>query len=311
MREQVSDYLKNLQDRICLALSEIDGAEFIEDAWQHENGSGGGRTRVLSGGKVIEKGGVNFSHVRGDKLPPAATNKRPELAGKPFEAMGVSLVIHPQNPFAPTSHMNVRFFVAGADTEEPIWWFGGGFDMTPFYGFEDDARHWHQIAFDACAGFDDSIYPRYKKWCDDYFFLPHRTEQRGIGGLFFDDLNELGFEQSFALMQSIGDHFVPAYAPILKRRKDLPFSAANREWQLLRRGRYVEFNLVFDRGTLFGLQSGGRTESILMSMPPKVAWEYQANPEPGTPEATLLSDFLIAKDWLGMIETSPEEGDSA
>lgn len=311
MRKQVSDYLKDLQDRICLALTEIDGAEFIEDAWQHENGSGGGRTRVLSGGKVIEKGGVNFSHVRGDKLPPAATNKRPELAGKPFEAMGVSLVIHPQNPFAPTSHMNVRFFVAGADTEEPIWWFGGGFDMTPYYGFEDDARHWHQTAFDACTGFDSSIYPRYKKWCDDYFFLPHRNEQRGIGGLFFDDLNELGFEQSFALMQSIGDHFVPAYAPILKRRKDMPFSSANREWQLLRRGRYVEFNLVFDRGTLFGLQSGGRTESILMSMPPKVAWEYQANPEPGTPEAALLNDFIIAKDWLEKIEVSAQEGDSA
>lgn len=297
MRDQVSNYLKDLQDRICNALSDIDGTEFVEDAWQHTNGSGGGRTRVLSGGRVIEKGGVNFSHVKGDKLPPAATNKRPELAGKPFEAMGVSLVIHPQNPFAPTSHMNVRFFVAGAESEEPIWWFGGGFDMTPFYGFEEDAQHWHQTAYDACAGFDESLYPKYKQWCDDYFVLPHRGEQRGIGGLFFDDLNEFGFEQSFAFMQSIGDHFVPAYAPILTRRKDTPFTQANRDWQLIRRGRYVEFNLVFDRGTLFGLQSGGRTESILMSMPPKVAWEYQANPEPDSAEAKLLSDFIVVKEW--------------
>ena len=297
MRDQVSNYLKDLQDRICNALSDIDGTEFVEDAWQHTNGSGGGRTRVLSGGSVIEKGGVNFSHVKGDKLPPAATNKRPELAGKPFEAMGVSLVIHPQNPFAPTSHMNVRFFVAGAESEEPIWWFGGGFDMTPFYGFDEDAQHWHQTAYDACAGFDESLYPKYKQWCDDYFVLPHRGEQRGIGGLFFDDLNEFGFEQSFAFMQSIGDHFVPAYAPILTRRKDTPFTQANRDWQLIRRGRYVEFNLVFDRGTLFGLQSGGRTESILMSMPPKVAWEYQANPEPESAEAKLLSDFIVVKEW--------------
>lgn len=298
MRDQVSNYLKDLQDRICQSLSDVDGTSFVEDAWQHENGSGGGRTRVLSGGNVIEKGGVNFSHVKGDKLPPAATNKRPELAGKPFEAMGVSLVIHPNNPFAPTSHMNVRFFVAGADTEEPVWWFGGGFDMTPFYGFNEDARHWHQTSFDACAGFGEERYPKYKKWCDDYFVLPHRNEQRGIGGLFFDDLNELGFEQSFAFMQSIGNHFVPAYLPILEQRKDTPFTQANRDWQLLRRGRYVEFNLVFDRGTLFGLQSGGRTESILMSMPPKVAWEYQANPEPGSDEAKLLSDYIIVKDWL-------------
>lgn len=303
MRNQVSNYLKDLQDRICTALSNIDGAQFVEDAWQHDNGSGGGRTRVLSGGKVIEKGGVNFSHVKGDKLPPAATNKRPELAGKPFEAMGVSLVIHPKNPFAPTAHMNVRFFVAGAESDEPVWWFGGGFDMTPFYGFNDDAQHWHQTAFDACADFEASLYPKYKKWCDDYFVLPHRGEQRGVGGLFFDDLNELGFEQSFAFMQSIGDHFVPAYAPILKRRKDTPFTQAHRDWQLLRRGRYVEFNLVFDRGTLFGLQSGGRTESILMSMPPKVAWEYQATPEPGSEEAALLRDYIVVKDWLAVSDS--------
>lgn len=298
MRDHVSNFLKDLQDRICQSLSDVDGVDFVEDAWQHENGSGGGRTRVLSGGNVIEKGGVNFSHVRGDKLPPAATNKRPELAGKPFEAMGVSLVIHPHNPFAPTSHMNVRFFVAGADTEEPIWWFGGGFDMTPFYGFDEDAQHWHQVSLEACVDFGEDLYPKYKKWCDEYFVLPHRNEQRGIGGLFFDDLNELGFEQSFAFMQSIGNHFVPAYLPILERRKDTPFTQANRDWQLLRRGRYVEFNLVFDRGTLFGLQSGGRTESILMSMPPKVAWEYQANPKPGSDEARLLSDYVVVKDWL-------------
>lgn len=298
MREHVSSYLKKLQDQLCRALSEVDGKAFVEDAWQHDNGSGGGRTRVLSGGTVIEKGGVNFSHVSGDTLPPAATNKRPELAGKPFEAMGVSLVIHPNNPFAPTSHMNVRFFIAGAESDAPIWWFGGGFDMTPYYGFTEDAKHWHQTAYDACAPFGDDVYPRYKKWCDDYFSLPHRNEQRGIGGLFFDDVNEHGFEQSFAFMQSVGDHFIPAYLPILEKRKDTEFDQANRDWQLLRRGRYVEFNLVFDRGTLFGLQSGGRTESILMSMPPKVAWEYQADPTPGTAEDRLLTDFIVAKDWL-------------
>ncbi len=298
MRDQVSDYLKSLQDRICKTLIDVDGNEFAEDAWQHENGSGGGRTRVLSGGAVIEKGGVNFSHVLGDTLPPAATNKRPELAGKPFEAMGVSLVIHPNNPFAPTSHMNVRFFVAGAETDNPVWWFGGGFDMTPYYGFAEDVKHWHQTAYNACAAFGDDVYPRYKKWCDDYFVLPHRSEQRGVGGLFFDDLNEHGFEKSFEFMQSIGDHFIPAYLPILEKRKDTEYTQAQRDWQLLRRGRYVEFNLVFDRGTLFGLQSGGRTESILMSMPPKVAWEYQANPKPGSDEARLLTDYLVVKDWI-------------
>lgn len=297
-RDRVVTYLKSLQESICSALSEIDGSPFIEDAWQHAGGKGGGRTRVLSGGSVIEKGGVNFSHVIGDKLPPAATNKRPELAGKKFEAMGVSLVVHPRNPFAPTSHMNVRFFIAGADTDEPVWWFGGGFDMTPYYGFTDDAVHWHQTAKDACTPFGEEIYPKYKKWCDDYFFLPHRQEQRGVGGLFFDDLNERGFESSFDFMQSVGDHYIGAYKPILTRRKDTSYTDAHREWQLLRRGRYVEFNLVFDRGTLFGLQSGGRTESILMSMPPKVAWEYQATPENGSPEAALLKDFIVPKDWI-------------
>ncbi|MFT5573083.1 MAG: coproporphyrinogen III oxidase [Cryomorphaceae bacterium] len=296
-RQQVADYLKDLQDNICAQIQAQDDADFVEDIWQHENGSGGGRTRVLSG-SVVEKGGVNFSHVRGDKLPPAATNKRPELAGKKFEAMGVSLVIHPSNPFAPTSHMNVRFFIAGADTEQPVWWFGGGFDMTPYYGFEEDAEHWHTTARAACQPFGDDLYTEYKNACDEYFHLPHRNEQRGIGGLFFDDLNELGFEQSFAFMQSVGDHFVTAYLPILQKRKDTEFGQPQRDWQLLRRGRYVEFNLVHDRGTLFGLQSGGRTESILMSMPPLAAWQYRADPEHGSPEQSLLTDFLVARDWL-------------
>lgn len=298
MQHDVADYLQRLQDTICDGLSAIDGNAFQEDAWQHKNGSGGGRTRVLADGAVIEKGGVNFSHVTGDKLPPAATNKRPELAGKRFEAMGVSLVIHPRNPFAPTSHMNVRFFIAGADTQEPVWWFGGGFDMTPYYGFDEDAEHWHQTALNACQPFGDDLYPRYKKWCDDYFHLPHRDEQRGVGGLFFDDLNESGFDQSFAFMQSVGDHYLEAYLPILKRRKEASYSQQQRDWQLLRRGRYVEFNLVHDRGTLFGLQSGGRTESILMSMPPLVAWQYQATPESNSPEAKLLEHYLVPQDWL-------------
>jgi len=296
--DQVVGYLQGLQDRICSALSKVDGREFVEDIWAHKNGSGGGRTRVLSDGQVIEKGGVSFSHIKGSNLPPAATLKRPELMGNAFEAMGVSLVIHPLNPFAPTSHMNVRFFIAGADTEKPVWWFGGGFDMTPFYGFQEDAHYWHQTAADACRGFGDDLYARYKKWCDDYFYLPHRDEPRGIGGLFFDDLNELGFDQSFAFTSSVGDHYLDAYLPILKRRKDMPYEDSHRQWQLLRRGRYVEFNLVHDRGTLFGLQSGGRTESILMSMPPKVAWQYRAEPADGSPEQRLLSEFLTAKDWL-------------
>lgn len=296
-REQVSSYLKNLQDTICAAIEQIDGARFVEDRWQHKNGSGGGRTRVLCG-SVVEKGGVNFSHIKGDKLPPAATNKRPELAGKNFEAMGVSLVIHPSNPFAPTSHMNVRFFIAGAETDEPVWWFGGGFDMTPYYGFDADAKHWHQTAFNACQPFGEDHYTQYKQWCDDYFVLPHRGEQRGIGGLFFDDVNEMGFAQSLAFMQSVGDHYLQAYLPILEKRKDHPFTQSHRDWQLLRRGRYVEFNLVHDRGTLFGLQSGGRTESILMSLPPLVAWQYRAEPEPGSPEQELLDKYLQPRDWL-------------
>ncbi|NND81402.1 MAG: oxygen-dependent coproporphyrinogen oxidase [Gammaproteobacteria bacterium] len=301
MRQQVNrvrDYLQNLQSQICNALTEIDGAAFIEDHWQHHNGSGGGCTRVLSDGAVIEKGGVLFSHIRGDQLPAAATLKRPDLAGKSFEALGVSLVIHPRNPYAPTSHMNVRFFIAGADSDEPVWWFGGGFDLTPYYGFKEDAQHWHQTAAAACADFGENRYADYKKWCDDYFYLPHRNEARGIGGLFFDDLNEGGFETCFDFLRSVGDHYLTAYSPILERRKDTPYQQAQRDWQLLRRGRYVEFNLVHDRGTLFGLQSGGRTESILMSLPPLVAWAYQASPPPDTPEAELLDYYLPARDWL-------------
>ena len=298
----VRNYLLNLQDNICAALTKVDGSEFTEDAWQHQGSalihSGDGRTRVMADSVVIEKGGVNFSHVKGSNLPPSASAKRPELAGKAFEAMGVSLVIHPNNPFAPTSHMNVRFFVAGAETDNPIWWFGGGFDLTPYYGFDEDAKHWHQTAKEACEPFGKDVYAEYKKWCDDYFYLKHRDEQRGIGGLFFDDLNEPNFELSFAQMQSVGDHFVPAYVPILEKRKDLDFSAEQRDWQLYRRGRYVEFNLVFDRGTLFGLQSGGRTESILMSLPPLVKWEYQREIAPDSFEEKLMNVYLKPQDWI-------------
>ena len=294
----VEHYLLSLQDTLCQALAAIDGRQdFSEDAWQHDNG-GGGRTRVLDDGAVIEKGGVNFSRVKGSQLPVAATVKRPELVGKAFEAMGVSLVMHPLNPHAPTSHMNVRFFIAGADTEHPVWWFGGGFDLTPYYGYSDDAQHWHQTASDACQAFGGDVYPRYKQWCDDYFHLRHRGEQRGVGGLFFDDLNEPDFTQSFAFMQSVGDHFMPAYAPILERRCRMPYTPEQRDWQLYRRGRYVEFNLVFDRGTLFGLQSGGRTESILMSLPPLVKWQYARQPDVGSAEAELLSLYLQPRDWL-------------
>lgn len=299
----VKDYLLSLQDRICVSLESIEGDDkFIEDAWQHEGSalitSGEGRTRVLANGSVIEKGGVNFSHVIGSALPKAASAKRPELAGKPFEAMGVSLVIHPNNPHAPTSHMNVRFFVAGAGTDDAVWWFGGGFDLTPYYGYQDDAKHWHQTAKNACDPFGENVYDDYKKWCDDYFYLKHRDEQRGIGGLFFDDLNEPDFEKSFALMQSVGDHYLPAYTPILEKRQSQVFTEEQRDWQLYRRGRYVEFNLVFDRGTLFGLQSGGRTESILMSMPPLVKWEYARSPSPESAELELLEHYLKPRDWV-------------
>ncbi len=298
----VRNYLLSLQDHICTSLSAIDGQPFVEDAWQHQGSalihSGDGRTRVIADSAVIEKGGVNFSHVKGSSLPPSASSKRPELAGKAFEAMGVSLVIHPNNPMAPTSHMNVRFFIAGADTEKPVWWFGGGFDLTPYYGFQEDAIHWHQTAKKACEPFGPDVYADYKRWCDEDFYLKHRDEQRGIGGLFFDDLNEPSFEHSFALMQSVGDHFVPAYIPIIEKRQQLPFNEVHRDWQLYRRGRYVEFNLVFDRGTLFGLQSGGRTESILMSLPPLVKWEYQRKIVEGSDEEKLLTMYLKPQDWV-------------
>lgn len=296
--DDVKRYLLALQDDICAQLERVDGGQFVEDAWQREEG-GGGRSRVLENGAVIEKGGVNFSHVFGSTLPPSATAHRPELAGRKWQAMGVSLVIHPRNPHAPTSHANVRFFIAEKDGEEPVWWFGGGFDLTPYYPQRDDVIHWHETARAACAPFGDDIYPRFKKWCDEYFFLKHRNETRGVGGLFFDDFSTGGFDHAFALMRSVGDHYIKAYRPILERRKDQQYGEREREFQLYRRGRYVEFNLVFDRGTLFGLQSGGRTESILMSLPPLVSWRYDWHPEAGSPEAVLYDEYLKPVDWLG------------
>ncbi len=294
----VKAYLLDLQDRICTALAAEDGgAGFVEDNWTRAEG-GGGRTRVLANGVVIEKGGVNFSHVHGTQMPASATAHRPELAGRAFEAMGVSLVIHPNNPYAPTSHANVRFFIAEKEGAEPVWWFGGGYDLTPYYGIEADVVHWHQTAKNACDPFGDDVYPRYKKWCDDYFYLKHRNEARGVGGLFFDDLNEQGFETSLAFLRAVGDSYVPAYQPILAARKNMPFGERERQFQLYRRGRYVEFNLVYDRGTLFGLQTGGRTESILMSLPPLVRWEYDFQPEAGSAEAELYERFLPHRDWL-------------
>lgn len=296
--EAVKHYLLTLQDNICQQLEAEDGgATFVEEVWERPSG-GGGRTRVLSNGQVFEQGGVNFSHVFGDTLPPSATAQRPELAGRSFQAMGVSLVIHPHNPMIPTSHANVRFFVAEKAGEEPVWWFGGGFDLTPYYGFEEDCVQWHQTAKAACDPFGAQVYPRFKRWCDDYFFLKHRNEPRGVGGLFFDDLNEWGFARTFAFMQSVGDHYIQAYRPIVQKRKLLPFTETQRDFQLYRRGRYVEFNLVYDRGTLFGLQSGGRTESILMSLPPLVKWRYNWHPEAGSEEAKLYTDFLRPRDWL-------------
>ncbi|MDD5393597.1 MAG: oxygen-dependent coproporphyrinogen oxidase [Thiothrix sp.] len=294
----VKNYLLALQDDICNQLAAEDGgASFVEDAWER-SGGGGGRTRVISNGAVFEQGGVNFSHVFGEQLPASATAQRPELAGRSFQAMGVSLVIHPHNPMVPTSHANVRFFIAEKDGEEPVWWFGGGFDLTPYYGFEEDCVGWHRTAKTACDPFGEDVYARYKHWCDEYFFLKHRNEPRGVGGLFFDDLNAWGFEKTFAFMRSVGDTYVNAYRPIVNKRKNLPFTEAQRDFQLYRRGRYVEFNLVYDRGTLFGLQSGGRTESILMSLPPLVKWRYNWQPEAGSAEATLYSDFLCSRDWL-------------
>jgi coproporphyrinogen III oxidase len=299
-KHQVKAFLMALQDSICAELAAADGAaDFAEESWDRAEG-GGGRSRVLTHGAVFEQAGVNFSHVFGDKMPGSATAHRPELAGRKFEAMGVSLVIHPLNPHIPTSHANVRFFIAEKEGEAPVWWFGGGFDLTPFYPVEADVVHWHQVAKDCCDGFDVAYYPKYKKWCDEYFYLKHRNETRGVGGLFFDDLNEPGFEQSFAFMSAVGEAFTKAYVPIVERNKNKAYSEAERQFQLYRRGRYVEFNLVFDRGTLFGLQSGGRTESILMSMPPLVRWQYGYQPEAGSAEAKLYERYLQPQDWLGL-----------
>jgi coproporphyrinogen III oxidase len=294
----VEQYLKGLQLSICDELSAIDGAASFEmESWDRPEG-GGGISRVLAEGDVFEKGGVNFSYVEGGKMPGSATQHRPELAGRSFKAMGVSLVMHPRNPYAPTSHANVRCFVAEKEGEAPVWWMGGGFDLTPYYGREEDVIHWHQTAKNACDPFGDDVHAKYKKWCDDYFYLPHRAEPRGVGGLFYDDLNEWGFEKSFDFMQSVGDSFLKAYVPIVLNNKDRDYGERERQWQLYRRGRYVEFNLVFDRGTLFGLQSNGRTEAILMSLPPLVRWDYGVTPEPGTPEAELLDYYLKPKDWV-------------
>ena len=295
-KEGVKSFLLGLQEGICAHLVSEDGGHFREDDWQRPGG-GGGRSRVLSG-KVIEKAGVNFSHVMGDELPAAASARRPELAGRGFEAMGVSAIVHPRNPYAPTSHANVRFFIAEQEGEDAVWWFGGGYDLTPYYGNKDDCVHWHRTARDACAPFGDDVYPRFKKWCDEYFDLKHRDECRGVGGLFFDDYNDAGFDDSFAFMRSVGDSYIDAYLPIVQRRRNTPYGERERQFQLYRRGRYVEFNLVYDRGTLFGLRSGGRTESILMSMPPLVRWEYNWQPEPDSPEAALTRDYLPPRDWL-------------
>ncbi len=297
----VKAYLLDLQDRICRELEAEDGGgKFAEDNWTRAEG-GGGRSRILAEGGVFEKAGVGFSHVHGIALPPSATAHRPELVGKPWQALGVSLVIHPRNPYVPTSHANVRFFVADPEGANPVWWFGGGFDLTPYYGFEEDCIHWHRVARDAVAPFGDDLYPKWKKGCDDYFYLKHRAEPRGIGGLFFDDFNALGFEQSFAAFRAVGDAYLPAYRPIVARRKATPYGDRERDFQLYRRGRYVEFNLVWDRGTHFGLQSGGRTESILMSLPPLVSFKYDWHPAPGSEEARLYDFFLKPRDWLASL----------
>lgn len=299
-KQAVYDFLLDLQNRICSRFESLDvGATFIEDAWQRPEG-GGGKTRVISGGKLFEKGGANFSHVFGDKLPPSASANRPELAGRSFEAMGVSVVMHPDNPFIPTSHANVRFFIAEKPGEPAVWWFGGGFDLTPFYGFAEDCVSWHQQAKSACDPFGKDVYSQYKQWCDDYFYLKHRDEPRGVGGLFFDDLNQWGFDSCFAFIQQVGNTFIEAYSEIVERRQATAFTAQQKDFQRFRRGRYVEFNLVYDRGTLFGLQSGGRTESILMSMPPQVNWLYDFQPEKSSPEAELYEHYLKPRDWLDL-----------
>jgi coproporphyrinogen III oxidase len=295
--DDVRDYLANLQNRICAELETLDGKEtFAADDWQRPGG-GGGTSRVLSGGGIFEKAGVGFSHVFGKEMPPSATKNRPELAGKSFQAVGVSLVLHPQNPYVPTTHANFRFFTAGES--DPAWWFGGGFDLTPYYPFYEDVVHWHEVAKRVCDPFGEHVYPRYKAWCDEYFYLRHRDETRGVGGLFFDDLFEPGFDLSFEFVRRAADGFLEAYKPIVRKRAGHPYGDRQREFQLYRRGRYVEFNLIYDRGTLFGLQSGGRTESILMSLPPLVEWRYNWSPEPGSPEEKLYADYLRPRDWLG------------
>ena len=293
----VRTWLLSLQERIVSAAEAVDGGQFIRDSWDRPEG-GGGISRLIEEGNVLERAGVGFSHVKGMSLPPSAAANRPEVAGHPWEAMGVSLVFHPRNPYAPTVHMNVRFFTTTGEGNQRVWWFGGGMDLTPYYGFEEDAQHFHQTCRNALDPFGSELHPRFKQWCDEYFYLKHRKEARGVGGVFFDDFNSAGFEQSFAMTQSVGDHFIDAYLPILKRRKDSAYGERERDFQAYRRGRYVEFNLVFDRGTLFGLQSGGRTESILMSMPPIVKWRYDWQPEAGSPEAKLYTDFLPHRDWL-------------
>jgi len=299
MIEQVKKYLVHLQESICSDLESLDGgAVFEKDHWTKKDGNGSGITSVICDGNVFEKGGVNFSIVEGNKMPKSATTLRPELEGRKYTALGVSLVLHPENPYIPTAHANVRFFVAEEPGKEPIWWFGGGFDLTPFYGFDEDAVHWHTTAKKACLPFGEKVYSKYKKWCDDYFYLEHRNEQRGIGGLFFDDLNEGGFDRCFEFMKSVGDHFSEAYLPIVVKRKDTPYGEKERDFQLYRRGRYVEFNLIYDRGTLFGLQSGGRTESILMSMPPEVKWSYQFQVEKDSEEGKLYNHYLKPKEWI-------------
>ena len=298
--DQVKDYLQALQNRICAELEQVDGtADFAKDRWDRAGG-GGGESRVLSAGSVFEQAGVGFSHVFGDEMPPSATKHRPELAGKKFQAVGVSLVLHPRNPYVPTTHANFRFFSAGE--KNPVWWFGGGYDLTPYYPFLEDVVHWHETARAACTPFGDNRYAEYKKWCDEYFYLKHRDETRGVGGLFFDDVNEPDFDQSFAFLRSVGDSFLDAYKPIVKRRHEHPYGDQQRNFQLYRRGRYVEFNLIYDRGTLFGLQSGWRTESILMSLPPQVRWEYNWHPEAGSAEEQLYRDYLRPRDWLGETE---------
>ena len=299
MIEQVKKYLVNLQESICSDLESLDGgAVFEKDHWTRKDGDGSGITSVICDGNVFEKGGVNFSIVEGNKMPNSATALRPELEGRKYTALGVSLVLHPHNPYVPTVHSNVRFFVAEEPEKDPVWWFGGGFDLTPFYGFDEDAVHWHTTAKKACLPFGEKVYSQYKKWCDDYFYLEHRNEQRGIGGLFFDDLNEGGFDRCFEFMKSVGDHFSEAYLPIVVKRKDTPYGEKERDFQLYRRGRYVEFNLIYDRGTLFGLQSKGRTESILMSMPPEVKWSYQFQVEKDSEEEKLSNHYLKPKEWI-------------